>query len=159
MFNIFNVLFDFSLIRRGLLEVDHGASVSEVVLGKRLRRVERAALILIEASREVVAVNNSEDALVHVQVLSDIEVLPGVVLGLVLGERQLVSLEEDALRDTGVLDARLNDVQSVIIKIVVDDALADAEVLVGVLDDGLLEVSVELEDLQFQIHMSAYQVQ
>jgi len=37
--------------------------------------------------------------------------------------------------------------ESVIIKIVVDDAVADAEVLIRVLDDGLLEVGMELKNL------------
>ena len=145
-----NVLLDLSLIRGSLLIVDHGTGVSEVVLGKGLSGVEGAALVGIEASGEVIAVDNSEDTLVHVQVLSNVEVPPGIVLGLVLRERKLVSLEEDALRNTSVLNAGLNDVKSVIIKIVVDDAFADTEVFVGVLDDGLLEVSVELEHLQFQ---------
>jgi hypothetical protein len=38
-------------------------------------------------------------------------------------------------------------VECVIIEVEVDDALSDAEVLSWVLDDGLKEVSLEVEDL------------
>jgi hypothetical protein len=58
-----------------------------------------------------------------------------------------VSLEEDALRDTAVLYSVLEDVQSVIIQIVVNGALADTIILVGVLNDGLLEVGLEVQNL------------
>ena len=153
-----DVLLDLSLIRRSLLVVNHGASVSEVVIGLALRSVQGAALVLVETSREVIAVNNSEDTLVHVQVAAQVEISPGVVSGLIIGERKLVSLEEDALGDTRVLNARLDDVKGVVIKVIEDDALADAEVFVGVFDDGLLEESVELEDLQLKRKMLASRV-
>jgi hypothetical protein len=58
-----------------------------------------------------------------------------------------VSLEEDALRNARVLNLRLDNVEGVVVKVVVDDALSDSEVLVGILDNWLLEVSVELENL------------
>ena len=42
----------------------------------------------------------------------------------------------------------LNDVEGVIIKVVEDDALSDSEVLVGVLNDWLLEISEEFKNLK-----------
>lgn len=59
-----------------------------------------------------------------------------------------MALEEDALGHTCVLNSRLDDVQGVVLEVVVDDACADTIVLVRVLDDWLLEVSVELEHLK-----------
>jgi len=58
-----------------------------------------------------------------------------------------VSLEEDALGDTRVLDLGLEDVDGVVIEEVVDAALAGAEVLVGVFNDGFDEKGFEYQDL------------
>lgn len=60
-----------------------------------------------------------------------------------------MSLEEHALWDTAVLNLVLNDVHCVIIQVVVDGALSDTVVLVGVLNYGLLEVGFELQYLIF----------
>lgn len=38
--------------------------------------------------------------------------------------------------------------QSAVLQVVVDDALANAIVFVGVFDDGLLEVGAEVKDLK-----------
>jgi hypothetical protein len=58
-----------------------------------------------------------------------------------------VSLQENALRDTSVLNARLDDVECVILKIVVEDALSNSEVFIGVLNNWLLEINIELKYL------------
>ncbi len=55
-----------------------------------------------------------------------------------------MSLEEDALRDTTVLNSILEDVQSVVIQIIVNGAFADTIILVRVFNDGLLEVGLEV---------------
>ena len=143
-----DVLLHFSLVGRRLLEVDHGASVGKVVRWTNLGLVELNAIFGIESLCELVTVADAEDATVDIQILGHIQILPGVVLGLVLSERQLVALEENTLRHTGVLNTWFDDVQGVILEVVEDVAVADAEVLVGVLDDWLLEVSVELEHLK-----------
>lgn len=62
-------------------------------------------------------------------------------------QRQLVPLQEDALGDAGVLYSRLDDVNGVVFKIVKDNAFANSEVLVAILNDWLLEVGVEFEYL------------
>lgn len=59
-----------------------------------------------------------------------------------------MSLQEDSLRDSGVLNAALNDVNSIVIKVVVYDALADSIVLRCVFDNWLLEVGLEVENLK-----------
>ena len=58
-----------------------------------------------------------------------------------------MSLEENSLWHSGVLNLRLEDVDGVVIEEVVDSALARSEVLVGVLHDGLDEISVKDQDL------------
>ena len=70
-----------------------------------------------------------------------------VVVARAVGLAELSTLQEDALRDAGVGDARLNDVESVIIEVEIDDALSNAEVLCRVLDNGFKEVRLEVEDL------------
>ena len=58
-----------------------------------------------------------------------------------------MSLEEDTLWDSGVFNSVLNDMDGVIIKVIVDNALSDSEVLIWVFNDWFLEESVEAEDL------------
>jgi hypothetical protein len=45
------------------------------------------------------------------------------------------------------LDLCFEDVKGVIFEVVVDGALAETVVLIGALDDGLLEECAEVEDL------------
>ncbi len=58
-----------------------------------------------------------------------------------------MSLEENALGDAGIFQPLFDDVEGVVFEVVVDDALPNSEVLIGVLNHRLLEVGVELEDL------------
>ena len=58
-----------------------------------------------------------------------------------------MSLEEDTLWDTWILDSWLNDVESIIIQVKVDDAFSHTVVFVLVLNDWLKEVTFEVEDL------------
>lgn len=58
-----------------------------------------------------------------------------------------MSLQEDALRDTRVLDSWLNDVDGVVIEVVINDAFSDSEVLVRVLNHWFLEVSIKAQNL------------
>lgn len=59
-----------------------------------------------------------------------------------------MSFQEDALRNTSVLNAGLDDVESIIFKVVVEDALSDSEVFVGVLNNWFLEINIELKYLK-----------
>jgi len=51
------------------------------------------------------------------------------------------------LGDTGVNNARLDDVEGIVFEIVVDYAFADAVVLIRVFNDWFLEVGFKLEYL------------
>ena len=142
-----DVVLHLSLVRWSLFEVDHGSGVSKQIFRVTLLGAENDTLVGVESPGKVIAVDNSENSLVDVEVDANVEVLPNVVFGLVIWVRQLVSLQEDSLRDTRILDSWLDDVDGVVIKVVVDDALPDSVVLVGVFDNWLLEVSVEAKDL------------
>jgi len=130
-----------------LLIVDHQSGLGEQVFWVSLRWVERTSLVGEETSCEVIAVDNSEDSCVDIEVNADVEILPDVVFGWVIRVWQLVSLHEDALGNSGVLNSWLNDVDGVVIEVIVDDALSKSVVLVGVFNYWLLEVSFESEDL------------
>lgn len=120
----------------------------EVILRKTLRSIELDTVLSVELFSERISTHDAENSAIDVQVLRDIEILPGVVFRLVIRERKFVALEEDALRDTSILNTRLNDVKSVIFEVVENDAVADAEVLIRILDNWLLEVCLELKYLK-----------
>jgi hypothetical protein len=106
------------------------------------------SFILKELSSEIIAIYYSEYSSIEIKINLQIQVFPPIVLGRrEIRLRDFVSLEEDALRYTRVLKPFLDDVQSVIFEIVVDNALSDSEVLVWIFNDGLLEVGIELQDL------------
>lgn len=139
----FDVVFHLSLIWRGLLEVDHFSSMGEKILWVCLWGTKGNSLIGKESSSEIIAVNDSENSLVDIKVGTDVEITPEVVLGLVFWVWELVSLQEDTLWDSGVLNSWLNDVDGVIVEVVVDDALSNSVVLVGIFNNWLLEIAVE----------------
>lgn len=59
-----------------------------------------------------------------------------------------MSLEEDSLRDTTVFNSVLKDMKSIVVKIIINSALADTVVFCGVLNNGLLEIGLEMEHLK-----------
>ena len=141
-----NVVLELSLIGRNLLHVDHAAGVLEGICGVILGSTDILTLLGVVGAGELVTVDDAEDTSVDVEVNAESEIGPVVVSGAVRLE-ELGALQEDALRNSGVGDTRLDDMESVVIKVEVDGALSDAEVLSGVLDDGLKEVRLEVEDL------------
>ena len=70
---------------------------------------------------------------------------------------QFVSLKEDSLRNSRVLNTTFNDVDCVIIEIVVDNAFADSIVLSWILNNWLLEVGFEVKHLNVTVRVS-YQI-
>ena len=58
-----------------------------------------------------------------------------------------MSLKEDTLWDSGVFNSVFNNMNGIVIKIVVDDALSNSEVLIWVFNNWFLEECVEAEDL------------
>lgn len=139
----FEVVLHLSLIWWGLFHVDHGSGMSEKISWISLRSIKCNSFIGIESSGEVITVDDSENSSVDVEVHAEIEVSPGVVLGLVIWEWELVSLKEDSLWDTRVLNSWFNYVDGVIIEIVIDDALSHPEVLVWIFNDWFLVKSIE----------------
>lgn len=58
-----------------------------------------------------------------------------------------MALQEDALRHAGILNTRLNDMESVVFEVVENNAMANAEVFICILNNRLLEVCLELKYL------------
>ena len=112
-----------------------------------LSRSYVATLVGEVRASELVAVNDTEDTSVDIEVHTEAEIRPVIVTG-AIGLGELSALEENALRDSRVLHTRLNDVEGVILHVEVDDALSDAVVLITVLYDGLKEVRLEVQDLE-----------
>jgi len=130
-----------------LFHVYHGSGLGEQVLWVVLISVQFNTLVGEESSGEFIGANDSELSLVDIEVLANVQVLPGVVLGLIIWVWEFVSLEENSLWDSGVLNSVLNDVDGVIVEIVEDDALSNSEVLVGILNNWLLEIGEEFKNL------------
>lgn len=58
-----------------------------------------------------------------------------------------MSLKENTLRDATVLNSVFQNVKSIVVKVVVNGALADSIVLVRILHNRLLEVGLEMKHL------------
>lgn len=103
-------------------------------------------LIRVESSCKFVAINNAEDTAVEADVLTNTDVFPVVAVNTV-HFRHEVSLKEDTLWNARVLNFRLLEVDSVILKVVVESALANAVILVSAFSHRLLEVAREVKHL------------
>jgi len=143
----FDVVLHLGLIWGSLFEVDHGSGMGEEVLWVTFWASESNSFVGEESSGKVITVTDSEDSLVNIEVHADVEIAPDVVFGLVLWVWELVSLHEDSLWDSRVLDSWLDDVNGIIVKIVVNGALSNSEILVGVFYNWLLEVTIEAQNL------------
>ena len=62
-----------------------------------------------------------------------------------------MAFQKYSLRNATIFNSALNDVNGIVVKVVVDNTLSDSVVLVGVLNDWLLEEAVELEDLFMKV--------
>jgi len=121
--------------------------VSEQIFWVPFWSAESNTLVGVESSGEIIAVDNSENSSVHIEVHSNVKVLPDVVLGWILWSWELVSLHEDSLWNSGVLNSWLDDVDGIVIKIVVDSAFSDSVVLIGIFNNWLLEITGETKYL------------
>ena len=117
--------------------------MSEEIFWVSLRGSESDSLVGVESPGEIIAVNDSENSLVDIEVDTNVEVLPDVVFRLVIWIWKLMSLQKDSLRHSRVLNSWLDDVDGVIVKVVVDSTLSDSIVLIGVFHNWFLEVSTE----------------
>lgn len=59
-----------------------------------------------------------------------------------------MSLKENSLWNSRVLNSMLNDVDGIIIKIVEDNAFSNSEVLIWIFNNWLLEIGVEFKYLK-----------
>ena len=96
---------------------------------------------------EFITVNNSEHSRINIDICAESQICPVVVSRLVWFG-QLVSLQEDSLWDSCILYSALNDMDSVIIKVIVENALADSVVLIRVFNNWFLEVDFEIKYLK-----------
>ena len=128
----------------------------EWIIRVLLRSVKCIALILVELAGEIVTIHNSEDSAIDIEIGSKVQVSPRVVQGGVLWPGDLVAFQKYSLRNATVFNSALNDVNCVVVEVVVNDALSDSVVLVGVLNNWLLEVTIELEDLFMKNKLAEY---
>lgn len=131
-----------------MLHVDHGSGLGEEIIWISLRGIESNAFVGKESSSEVIAVDDSENSFVYVEIAGNVQIFPGVVLGVIIWIRQLMSLEEDTLRNTCVFDSWLNNVDCVIIEVIVDDTFSKSEVLIWILNHWFLEIGIKAQNLK-----------
>jgi len=110
----FDIVLEFGCIWGILFHNHECASVYEWV-GRIVFLVTNFdAFVCVERTSELIAVDNAENTSVKLNVYSNVEVLPGIGLNTAwLGDE--VTLEENALGNTRVLNARLNDVQGAVL--------------------------------------------
>ena len=137
----------FSQVGRILLHVDHLASVNEWVIWEVFRGSNVDTLISIEGFGEIITVNNAEYSFVNIEVHSESEIWP-IIYYITVWLWKLVSFQEDSLRNSRVLNFWLDDVESIIIKVEVDNTFSNTVVLILVLNNWLKEVCLEVKDLQ-----------
>lgn len=120
------------------LEMVHGHSFG---LGKRLLHID------IELTGEIIGVGDTENSLIEVDILCDVEVFPGVELldSEFLGD--LLTVHKNALGDSRVLHSRFSHVDGLVVEIVVQNAGTHSVVLQLTLNHSFLEVTEETQHL------------
>ena len=107
-------------------EVFDALVVVEVVTRDVLSGVELEALLLEEGSGELIAVGDSEGSLEEGNVGGEVEVSPVEVVSLGSDDLwDLLTLDEDALGDSGVHNPWLVDMDGVVAEVVVDEDSSD----------------------------------
>jgi hypothetical protein len=127
-----------------LLHCNHSAGLLEGVFRIAFWLIKSDTFILIESLGEVISINNTENSAIDIEVWSNIQISPWVYFGLLSGNQDFMSLEEDTLRDTAILYSVFKDMESIVIQIVVNGALANTVIFCRVLNNGLLEVGLEM---------------
>jgi hypothetical protein len=120
--------------------------MSEWIIGESLRQTDIKSLVREVSFGEIVTVNNSEHSRINIEICAESQICP-VVISRLVWFRQLVSLEENSLWDSCVLYSALDDVDGVVIKVIVKNALADSVVLIWVFNNWFLEVDFEIKYL------------
>lgn len=118
--------------------------------------VQCLTLVGVELSGELIAVNNSEDSAINVQVHAKIQLFPAVVFCGGTRQGHFVAFQKYTLGDSAVLNSVLDDVDGVIVEVVENCALSDTIVLIRVFNYWLLEIGHELEDLYLNLRLKKY---
>lgn len=142
-----NIVFELSLIGWSLFHVNHSSSVNEGVIWELLWGIKGLSLVSIEVFGKLIAVNNSENSSINIEVASEVEVSPVIELRLIIWKWELMSLKEDSLWDSRVLYSAFNDMEGIVIHIVHDNAFSNSVIFVWVLNNWLLEKTIEFQDL------------
>ena len=121
--------------------------MSEWVIWESFWNTNVKSLVREVTFGEFITVNNSEHSRINIDICAESQICPVVVSRLVWFG-QLVSLQEDSLWDSCILYSALNDMDSVIIKVIVENALADSVVLIRVFNNWFLEVDFEIKYLK-----------
>lgn len=112
-----------SLVWWGLLKVNHSTGVHKWIRRNALTWSELTSLVCVERAGEFITIVDAEDTLVEADISANVKVSPGVRLNMAwLGNK--MSLKEDTLGNTRVGNASLQNVNSIILKIIVHSALA-----------------------------------
>ena len=85
--------------------------MNEWVVGVGFSLSESHTFVSVERPGELVTVDNTKDTSIELDVDSNTKVFPTVGLN-AAGFRNEMAFQEDALWNAGILDTRLNDVQS-----------------------------------------------
>ena len=98
--------------------------MDEWVIWEVFRRVQSNALVLVKLSSEFVAVYNSEHSAIDLEILSQVQISPCVELSAHILLGNFVAFQKDSLWDARIFNSLFNDVKSVIVKVVVNDAFS-----------------------------------
>lgn len=103
--------------------------------------------VVVELSSEGITIVNVEDSFKEVDIDSDVEIFPCVIIRKLadnLGD--FLSFQEHALGNTGVLNFGLGNIDCLISQVIVNEDFPDAIVLPLAFDDMLLEECIESQD-------------
>lgn len=121
----FEIFLVFLGVRRVDLEVFLNLVHLEIVDRHTFTLIEGSFHVHIELFGEVVGIINSENSLIEVDILCHIEIFPVVKFlhSNLFGD--FLSVNEDALGDSGILHAGFGDVDGFVVQIVIHDARTD----------------------------------
>lgn len=103
--------------------------------------------VVVELSSEGITIINVEYSFKEVYIDSDVQIFPCVIIRKLadnLGD--FLSFQEHALRDTGVLNFGLGNIDCFISKVIINEDFPDAIVLPLAFDHMLLEECIESQD-------------
>jgi hypothetical protein len=98
-----------------LFHVDHSSSLFKGIIWVTFRGIKSNSFILEELSGELVAVYDSENSSIDVDVASIVEVSPCVMGSCIFWPSDFVAFQKHSLRDATVFNSLLYNVQGVVL--------------------------------------------